>query len=76
MSFIDTLMVGRLGPAELAGIALGSSIFFFVLILSSGVILAVGPMVSQAYGAGNREAIVKATHQGRCAALRTRGCRC
>lgn len=64
MSFIDTLMVGRLGPAELAGIALGSSIFFFVLILSSGVILAVGPMVSQAYGAGNREAIVKATRQG------------
>jgi MATE family multidrug resistance protein len=64
MSFIDTLMVGRLGQAELAGIALGSSIFFSVMIVASGVVLAVGPMVAQAYGAGDRQAIVQATRHG------------
>ena len=51
-SFVDTLMVGRLGnKACAAGIAIGNTVFFFVLIVLSGVLLGVGPIVSQATGA-------------------------
>ena len=51
MGLVDTLMVGRLGPASLAGIALGSMLFFFVTIVSGAVLFAVGPLVAQATGA-------------------------
>lgn len=63
MSFVDTLMVGRLGNASLAGIALGSSIFFLALIVCSGVLFAVGPTVSQAFGAGDLETAGRAAQQ-------------
>jgi MATE family multidrug resistance protein len=64
MGFVDTLMVGRLGQAELAGIALGSTVFFFVLTVFMGVVLAVGPMVAQAQGADDRAAVGRAVRQG------------
>lgn len=63
MSFVDTLMVGRLGNASLAGIALGSSIFFLALIVCSGVLFAVGPTVSQAFGAGDLKTAGRAAQQ-------------
>ena len=52
MSFIDTVMVGRLGANELAGIALGSTFFHFTTIFCSGILLSLAPLVSQAKGAG------------------------
>ncbi len=51
MGLVDTLMVGRLGPASLAGIALGSMLFFFVSIVAGAILFAVGPLVAQAIGA-------------------------
>lgn len=53
MGLIDTLMVGRLGGGALAGVALGSNLFFFALVTGFGVMGAVSPTVSQAYGAGD-----------------------
>ena len=64
MGFVDTVMVGRLGKEALAGVALGNMVYFFLLILCMGVILAVGPMVSQAFGAGKNEPIGRAVRQG------------
>jgi MATE family multidrug resistance protein len=64
MGFVDTVMVGRLGPEALAGVALGNTTFFFLLIVCSGVIVAVGPMVSQAYGAGEHDPIGRSVRQG------------
>ena len=64
MSFVDTLMVGRLGNEALAGIALGSTTFTFVFLILSGVILAVGPLVSQAHGANTPEEAGRAVRQG------------
>ncbi|GIV61578.1 MAG: MATE family efflux transporter [Rhodothermaceae bacterium] len=64
MGFIDTVMVGRLGPAALAGVALGNAVFFMFLIVCMGVTMAVGPMVSQAYGAGTYEPIGRSVRQG------------
>ena len=64
LSFVDTLMVGRLGNNSLAGIALGGTIFHFVLIVLSGVIFGVNPIVSQAIGAGDRKKAAIALRQG------------
>lgn len=64
MGFVDTVMVGRLGQKALAGVALGNTVFFFCLIVCMGVVQAVGPMVSQAYGAGEKEPIERSVRQG------------
>lgn len=64
MGFVDTLMVGRLGVEALAGVALGNTIFFVLFIISMGVVLAVGPMVSQAYGADTPGAIERSVREG------------
>jgi MATE family multidrug resistance protein len=69
MSFIDTLMVGRLGADALAGIALGSTVFMFVFILLMAVLLAVGPLVAQAHGARDRDGAARAARQGLWLAL-------
>jgi len=63
MGFVDTLMVGRLGNEALAAIALGTSVYFLAFIVGMGVMFAVGPTVSQAYGAGDLETAGRATRQ-------------
>lgn len=55
MSFVDTLMVGRLGPAPLAGMALGATVFNIVFIVLMAILLSVSPIVAQAIGARRRE---------------------
>ena len=64
MGFVDTVMVGRLGPDALAGVALGSTLFYSATIFCMGVVMAVGPMVSQAFGAGKEEPIARSVRQG------------
>ena len=64
MGFVDTVMVGRLGQEALAGVALGNTAFFFGLIVCLGVVQAVGPMVSQAHGAGEHEPVERSVRQG------------
>jgi MATE family multidrug resistance protein len=63
VSFVDTIMVGRLGNEALAGIAIGSTVFHFVFIILAGVILGIGPIVSQATGAGDEPTCARATRQ-------------
>lgn len=64
MGFVDTVMVGRLGPEALAGIALGNALFFTLLIVCTGVVQAVGPMVSQAVGADDSTTVARSVRQG------------
>jgi len=64
MGFVDTLMVGRLGSEALAGVALGNSIFFTTLVMAMGVVMSVGPMVSQAFGAADSSAVGRSVRQG------------
>jgi len=64
MSFVDTVMVGRLGPDALAGVALGHTVFFFFAIMGMGTIRAVGPMVSQAVGAREPTVVSRSVRQG------------
>ena len=63
-SFVDTLMVGRLGNTQLAGIALGGSIFFLTFLVCGGVLFSVSPVVSQAFGAGETRAAGRAAQGG------------
>lgn len=64
VTFTDTLMAGRLGSAQLAGVALGTSVYMFLFILCSGVLFSVAPIVSQALGAGRAGVGVRAARQG------------
>jgi MATE family multidrug resistance protein len=49
---VDTAVVGRLGAVELGAGGLGSSLFFTVAVLGTGVLLGFEPLVAQALGAG------------------------
>ena len=57
LSFVDTLMAGRLGNEAIAGIALGSTTFYLVIFVISGVLLGVNPIISQAQGADDEAKI-------------------
>lgn len=69
LSFVDTVMVGRLGQGALAGIAVGGVLFAFTVIVSSGVLYAVGPLASQAHGAERPDQVAAAVRQGLWLAL-------
>jgi len=46
----DAVMIGRIGPTEIAAAAIGSVLYFLIWMLASGPIAAVTPLVSQALG--------------------------
>ena len=62
--FVDTLMMGWLGSTTLAGGGLAVSLFMMVLIVSSGLVLGLTPLLAAAQGAGDRALIKSLTHQG------------
>jgi MATE family multidrug resistance protein len=51
----DTLMIGRIGPTEIAAAAIGSVLYFLLWMMASGPISAVTPLVSQALGRDSAE---------------------
>ena len=46
MGFVDAVMAGRVGPRDLAAVALGNSIWVPVFLLMSGILLATTPKVA------------------------------
>lgn len=52
LAFSDTVMAGRVSATDLAGVAVGGSIWIPLFLLLYGVLLAITPMVAQLYGAG------------------------
>ena len=69
MGVVDTIMVGRVGAAALAAVAIGNMYFFVLTIFGIGVLLALDPVVSQAVGAGDEPAIARAVQRGLVIAL-------
>lgn len=69
MSTADTIMVGPLGAEPLAAAGLGSALHHFGLILAMGVVLGMGPLVSQAFGSGDRHECRRVLVQGSWVAL-------
>ncbi len=57
MTLVDTLLVGHLGPAALAGVGMGGVAAFAVLCFSFGLIRGVKTLVSQAVGAGRPDLV-------------------
>ena len=57
MTLVDTLLVGHLGPAQLAGVGMGGTAAFAVLCFSFGLIRGVKTLVSQAVGAGRADLV-------------------
>lgn len=54
MNTMDTIMVGPLGAESLAAAGLASALHMAVLLVCTGTLLGMGPLVSQAFGAGER----------------------
>jgi len=51
MGFVDTMVAGRVSSEDLAAVAIGSSIWFPVLLFLLGILSALTPSISQAHGA-------------------------
>ena len=64
MVFTDTLMMGRLGPAALAGGGLGAAVSSFVSVICVGVITAVANLAALRRGAGDTEGVAAVTAAG------------
>ena len=57
MTMVDTLLVGHLGAASLAGVGLGGTAAFALICFSFGLFRGVKTLVSQAVGAGRRDLV-------------------
>lgn len=55
MTVVDTIMVGVLGPSAIGAIGIGNSAFYTFAIFGMGILLSLDTVVSQAWGAGDRE---------------------
>jgi len=64
MNTADTIMVGPLGGEALAAAGLGSALHIFTIMLCTGVIIGMAPLVSQAFGAGEGERCNRILVQG------------
>ncbi|WP_226576558.1 MATE family efflux transporter [Halobacillus litoralis] len=64
MNFFDTIMSGKAGPDQLAGVAIGSSIWVPVFTGLNGILMAISPIVAQRKGARQEEKIPYSVKQG------------
>jgi multidrug resistance protein, MATE family len=71
MSVVDTIMVGHLGPAAIGATGVGSSAFYSFAIFGMGLLLGLDTLVSQSFGAGNRQDCHRSLAQGVYLALFT-----
>ena len=63
-SFVDTVMAGHVSAEDLAAVALGSSIWFTLVITLIGLLLSVAPVIAQLYGAKRLSEIPNIVQQG------------
>ncbi len=64
MTFVDNIMVGRLGKTELAGLALASAFYNLVAIIVIGILSALSPLISGKIGANDSKAAAAYARQG------------
>lgn len=64
MGVADSIMVGGISAAALAGTALGNVWFFAAAVFGMGILLALDPVVSQAVGAGDEAGVGRAVQRG------------
>src|SRR5512134_4006731 len=59
MGAVDTIMVGRVSAEAVGAVALGNLYFFGAAIFGMGVLMALDPVVAQAVGAKDAEAVAR-----------------
>lgn len=64
MNFFDTVMSGRASAADLAGVAIGSSLWIPILTSVNGIVLAITPIIAQLIGAKDKKDIPQVIQQG------------
>ena len=69
IGFVDTVMAGRVSPADLAAVAIGGSIWFPVFFFAAGILMAITPIVAQHFGGANHREIPGVLRQGMWIAL-------
>ena len=69
MGVVDTIMVGHVSPTALAAVALGNLYFFVGGIFGQGTLMALDPVIAQAVGAQDEDAIARAVQRGVLLAL-------
>lgn len=69
LSFIDTVMAGRVSATDLAGVAVGTSLWGPLLLFIYGVMLAVTPLVAQLHGSGRTDETGPLARRGMLVAL-------
>ena len=63
MGLFDTIMSGKYGTDDLAGVAIGSNLWMPVFVAINGVLLAITPIISQLVGAKKQEQIAPSVTQ-------------
>ena len=69
MGVVDTAMVGRIGADAVAAVALGHIYWINLTILGVGILMALDPVVSQAFGAGDAAGVRRGVQRGVVLAL-------
>lgn len=69
MTVTDTLMAGRLSPADLAAVALGSALWMPLYLFFMGACMAASPIVAHLSGAGRLDRVGPYIHQALYLAL-------
>lgn len=69
LAFIDTVMAGRVSATDLAGVAVGTSLWGPLLLFIYGVMLAVTPLVAQLHGSGRTDETGPLVRRGMLVAL-------
>ena len=63
MGVADTIMAGRYSATDLAGVALGGTVFWPSVLLLSGIMMALIPSVSQLHGRGDQARVGEVVRQ-------------
>lgn len=62
-SFFDTVMMGRVGPVELAAVAIGTGLWRTLLLLALGILMALSPLVAHLHGSRQIDCIAPLVRQ-------------
>lgn len=63
MGFVDTVMSGRVSTADMAAVAIGSSVWLPVILAAYGLLMALTSIGAQYFGAKEYTKIINATYQ-------------
>jgi len=64
MGLVDTVMVGRVSPVDLAAVAVGHLFFFAITVIGMGILCALDPVSSPAVGADDPVGVARGVQRG------------